>query len=129
MWTAFILYTHPLFARGLESLLTPADGVVVTGLEPIGEKAFALVEPLRPDVIFIESDRGVPQPENFLSVWMKKHPETVIVSLNLQDTTAIIYYGRRCTADSAEDLLECVLGSLTARTDLRRRGKASPCRS
>lgn len=115
MWTAFILYIHPLFARGLESLLTATNGVMVTGLEPTGEKAFARVEGLRPDVIIIESDPRVPQPENFLSAWMKKHPETVIVRLNLQDNTAILNSDHRCTADSVEDLLACVLPFLTVR--------------
>ena len=115
MWTAFILYTHPLFARGLESLLTAANEVVVAGVEPTGHEAFARVEELRPDVIIIESDPRVPQPENFLSAWMKKHPETVIVRINLQDNTAILNSDHRCTADSVEDVLACVLPFLTVR--------------
>jgi DNA-binding NarL/FixJ family response regulator len=115
MWTAFILYSHALFARGLESLLTAAQGVIVTGVEPTGEKAFARIEGLGPDVIIMESDPCAPEADNLLTRFMGEHPQTIIVRLNLQDNTAIIYSGRRCTAYSVEDLLECVLSSLTAR--------------
>jgi DNA-binding NarL/FixJ family response regulator len=115
MWTAFILYSHALFARGLESLLAAAQGVIVTGVEPTGEKALARIEALSPDVIIIECDPYAPEAENLLSRFMPAHPRTVIVRLNLQNNTAILYSARPCTADSVEDLLESVLSSLTAR--------------
>jgi hypothetical protein len=44
-----------------------------------------------------------------------EHPETIIVRLNLQDNSAILYSGRRCAANSVEDLLESVLSLLAAR--------------
>jgi DNA-binding NarL/FixJ family response regulator len=115
MWRVFILYTHPLFARGLESLLTAADGVIVTGVEQTGEKAFARVKALRPDVMIIESDPCASERESLLSRFMTEHPETIIVRLNLQDNSAILYSGRRCAANSVEDLLECVFSLLAAR--------------
>jgi DNA-binding NarL/FixJ family response regulator len=115
MWRAVILYTHPLFARGLESLLTAKDGLIVTGVEQMGEKAFARVKALSPDVMIIEFDPCASEPENLLSRFMMEHPETIIVRLNLQDNSAILYSGRRCAANSVEDLLESVLSLLAAR--------------
>ena len=57
MWTAFILYSHSLFARGLETLLQGQNGVTVTGVELQGDEAFAHIKILKPDVIIVEGEQ------------------------------------------------------------------------
>ncbi len=112
MWTAFILYNHPLFARGLERLLQGQDGVVVAGVEKTTDKALAHVKELRPDVIIIEAEQRESQPEQLFSHFLREQPAAKMIRLNLQDNTAILYSGRRCTANSIEDLMQSFLGFL-----------------
>ena len=113
MWTAFILYTHSLFARGLETLLQGQQGVVVTGVALKGDEAFARIKALKPDVIIVEAEPTGFEPEQMLSTFLREQPRARMVRLNLQDNTAIVYSGSRCTATSVEDLMQC-LGTLLA---------------
>ena len=112
MWTAFILYSHSLFARGLETLLQGQNGVTVTGVELKGDEAFAHIRVLKPDVIIVEADQSGFEPEQFLCRFLREQPRARMVRLNLEDNTAILYSGSRCTANSVEDLIQCVLSSL-----------------
>jgi hypothetical protein len=112
MWTAFILYRHSLFARGLERLLEQQEGVIVTGVQAMGHEAFAHIRRLKPDVIIVETERGESEPETLLSQFLREQASAKMVCLNLQDNTAILYAGCRCMANSVEDLLRCVLTSL-----------------
>ncbi|MGE5306545.1 MAG: hypothetical protein ACM3TN_24820 [Alphaproteobacteria bacterium] len=112
MWTAFILYSHSLFARGLETLLQGQNGVTVTGVELQGDEAFAHIKILKPDVIIVEGEQTGFEPEQLLSRFLREQPRARMVRLNLEDNTAILYSGSRCTADSVEDLIQGVLSSL-----------------
>ncbi len=112
MWTAFILYNHPLFARGLERLLQAQKGVVVMGLERTSDKAFDRIKELRPDVVIIEAEQRESEPEELFSQFLREQPTVKMIRLNLQDNTAILYSGHRCTANSVEDLMQSVLTSL-----------------
>jgi DNA-binding NarL/FixJ family response regulator len=112
MWTAFILYSHSLFARGLETLLQGQNGVIVTGVEQKGDEAFAHIRVLKPDVIIVEAEPTGFEPEKLLSRFLREQPRARMVRLNLEDNTAILYSGSRCTANSVEDLIQCVLSSL-----------------
>lgn len=112
MWTAFILYSHSLFARGLETLLQGQNGVTVTGVELQGEQAFAHIKVLNPDVIIVEAEQTGFEPEQLLPRFLREQPRARMVRLSLEDNTAILYSGSRCTADSVDDLIQCVLNSL-----------------
>ena len=112
MWTAFILYNHSLFAHGLEKLLQRQDGVTVAGVEKTGREALAHIKQLNPDVIIVEAERGKAEPEKILVRFLREQPKARMVHLNLEDNTAFLYSGSRCTANSVEDLIQSVLSSL-----------------
>jgi len=112
MWTAFILYSHSLFAHGLEKLLQRQDGITVTGVEKTGREALAHIKRLNPDVIIVEAEQGKSEPEKLLSRFLREQPQTRMIRLNLEDNTAFLYSGSRCTANSIEDLIQSVLSSL-----------------
>jgi len=114
MWTAFILYSHSLFAHGLAKLLQRQDGFTITGVEKTGREALAHIKQLNPDVIIVEGEQGKPEPEKLLSRFLREQPHTRMVRLNLEDNTAFLYSGSRCTANSIEDLMQSVLKSLMA---------------
>lgn len=112
MCTAFILYSHSLFAHGLEKLLQGEDGVTVAGVEKKGRAAFAQIKQLKPDVVIVEAEQGKPEPEKLLSRFLREQPQTRMIRLNLEDNTAFLYSGSRCTANSIEDLIQSVLKSV-----------------
>ncbi len=112
MWTAFILYSHSLFAHGLERLLQRQDGVTVTGVEKTGREALAHIKRLNPDVIIVEAEQGKSEPEKLLPRFLRQQPQARMVRLNPEDNTAFLYSGSRCTANSIEDLVQSVLRSL-----------------
>jgi DNA-binding NarL/FixJ family response regulator len=113
MWTAFILYSHSLFARGLETLLQGQQGLVVTGMGLKGDEAVARIKLLKPDVVIVEADPAEFEPEQMLASFLREQPRARMVRLNLQDNTAIFYSGSRCTATSLEDLIRCLSALLT----------------
>lgn len=112
MWTAFILYNHSLFAHGLEKLLQQQEGVTVAGVEKMGREALAHIKQLNPDVIIAEADQGKAEPEKILARFLREQPKARMVRLNLENNTAVLYSGSRCTAKSVEDLIQSVLSSL-----------------
>lgn len=113
MWTAFILYTHSLFARGLETLLAEQDGIVVTGMGLKGDEALGRIKVLRPDVIIVEAEPAGFEPEQLLWRFLHEQPRARMVRLNLEDNTAFFYSGSRCTAASIEELIRCLSTLLT----------------
>lgn len=112
MCTVFILYSHSLFARGLKELLQQEEGVNVMGIEARGEEAFSHIRALNPDVIIVEAKERESEPEMLLSRFLHEHLQARVVLLNLEDNSCILYSGRRCTADSVEDLIKCVVTSI-----------------
>ncbi|MBI4522366.1 MAG: response regulator transcription factor [Deltaproteobacteria bacterium] len=112
MCTVFILYNHSLFACGLKELLQQQEGVKVMGIEARGEEAFSHLSELNPDVIIVEAKEGESEPEMLLSRFLHEHLRARVVRLNLEDNSCILYSGSRCTANSVEDLIKCVVTSI-----------------
>ena len=112
MCTLFILYDHYLFARGLEELLQQEEGVKVVGVEARGEKAFFAIRALNPDVIIVEAREDESEPEMLLARSLHDHLQAKVVRLSMEDNSCILYSGARCTANSVEDLIKCVVTSI-----------------
>lgn len=112
MGTAFILYRHSLFARGLEKLLEQQEGLMVAGVQVAGDEALAHIRRLKPDVVIVETEGEESEPEKLLSQFLREQVSAKMVCLNLQDNTAILYAGSRYTANSVEDLIRCISTSL-----------------
>ena len=112
MWTAFILYNHSLFARGLRELLREKDEVRVLGVEARGEEAFAHIRALKPDVVIVEAKKGESEPEILLSRFLREQCQARLVQLNLEDNTCLSDSGCRCTINSVEDLVRCLVRSV-----------------
>ncbi len=112
MWTAFILYRNSLFARGLEKLLQAQQDLTVMGVEKKSDKAFARIKELRPDVVIIEAEERESKPEELFSDFLREQAAAKMIRLNLHDNTAILYSGRRCAANSMEDLMKSFLSFL-----------------
>jgi|GEM_PF-2664243 len=111
MSTAFILYDHSLFARGLERLLMQ-EGVKVVGVSAKAKHPLAQIRRLKPDVIIDEVEKKEPEGEIFLSRLLKEQPQAKVVRVSLEDKTAVLYSGQRWTANSIEDLMKGIFGGM-----------------
>ncbi len=108
MTTAFIIYNHLLFARGLEELLQGKDEVRLLGVEARGKEAFARIRVLNPDVVIVEADKQESEPEIPFSRFLHDQCRTRVIQLNLEDNTCISDSGCRCTLYAVEDLVRCL---------------------
>ncbi|MBI2998785.1 MAG: hypothetical protein HYY46_10125 [Deltaproteobacteria bacterium] len=77
------------------------------------EEAFAQIKALKPNVVIVEAGRSEPEPEMLLSRLLLEQCQARVVRLNLEDNTCFSYSGYRCTANSVEDLVKCVVSSMT----------------
>ncbi len=111
-WTVFILYDYPLFARGLERLLEQEGGVKVAGIAARSEEGLVQIRALKPDVIIVEAQEGMPEPCWLLTRLLREQPRARVVRLSLEDNTAALYTGRRWTANRVEDLIKGILDPL-----------------
>lgn len=109
--TVFILYEHPLFARGLEGLLRQERGLEVVGVAATGEEALVQIKGHKPDAVLVEADRGGIDPGMLLSRLIQDRGEGKVVGLSLTRKQAVLYTGRRFTANQAKDLITAIVGS------------------
>lgn len=123
MCSVFILYKNALFARGLERLLRQ-EGVKVVGSAMQDRQAIDRIKGVDLDVVIVETGREKSAPEILLSRLLQERCQARVVRLNLEDNTCIFYSGRRCTTNSAEDLVQCVLSSMAAEQPMRSRSTA-----
>lgn len=100
-----ILYGTPLFARGLEHLLREGAEVEVVGVGLRGRQALRAIRALKPDVILVETGKGMPKPCLLISRLLQEQYQAWVVQVSLGDNTAALYTGRRWTANGVEDLL------------------------
>jgi len=100
----FILSGHPLFGRGVESLLCQEVGLEIVGWEANADQAVERIRKLQPDVVILDS--GDPTPE-VLRV-LREGVGTKVIGLNPEDNTMCIYRGEQRVVKRIEDLVEAI---------------------
>lgn len=117
MARVFILACRPLFAQGVQSLLSGQPGIEVVGvISPTGEKALCVPDVMErvrlaaPDVIVVEA-RGDEQ-GLLVAQLLELLPAARVVALSLEDNCIHTYYQELKQGRRVEDLLEAVKGSL-----------------
>ena len=104
MKRVLILSSHPLFGRGVESLLRKETRLDIVGWEADIDKAVERIRELQPDVVILDS--GDPTPE-VLRI-LREGLGTKVIGLNLQDSTMCIYRGEQRVVKRIEDLVEAI---------------------
>ena len=104
MKRVFILSSHPLFGRGVESLLCRETGLEIVGWDTDVDKAVERIRELQPDVVILDS--GDPAPE-VLGI-LREGLATKVIGLNLQDNTMCIYRGEQRVVKCIEELVEAI---------------------
>ena len=102
----FILANQPLFAQGVQSLLSGQPGIEVIGVETIGPDIFARVHVAAPDVVIIET-RGEEQSRLVAQV-LESIPGAKVIGLTLEDNRIRTYYRQMKQGRRVEDLLEAI---------------------
>ncbi|MEA3341531.1 MAG: DUF166 family protein [Chloroflexota bacterium] len=102
----FILASQPLFAEGVQSLLSDQPGIEVVGVATAAPDVFAQVQATIPDVVIIEA-RGEAQ-SHLVAQVLKSIPDAKVVGLSLEDNRIHTYYQQSKQGQRVEDLLETI---------------------
>jgi len=101
-----VLYTHPLFGRGIAQLLSRDGRLDVACLEAGVAEAPALADTLAPDAIVIEGCDDAGQ----LSQIIQALPPVLVAVVHLQDNVMDVYQDRRRISPTPESLVEAITG-------------------
>lgn len=104
----FILASQPLFAQGVESLLSGQSDISVVGTAVIGPDVFAQVSDADPDVIIIEADSGDEQ-RRLVTKSLACASDAKIIGLTPDDNRISIFYQHMKESRQVSDLLEEVI--------------------
>ncbi|HEY74137.1 MAG: hypothetical protein DRJ03_05400 [Chloroflexi bacterium] len=102
----FILASQPLFAEGVQSLLSGQPGIEVVGVAPADPGAFAQVQTATPDVVIIEAQGG--EQSLLVAQVLKSIPSAKVVGLSLEDNRIHTYYQQSKQGHRVEDLLDTI---------------------
>jgi hypothetical protein len=102
----FILASQPLFAQGVQSLLSGQPGIQVVGVAIVGPDTFVRVQATAPDVVIIEAT-GEEQGRLIAQV-LDSIPGAKVIGLSLEDNRIHIYYQQLKQGRRVEDLLEAI---------------------
>jgi hypothetical protein len=102
----FILASQPLFAQGVQSLLSGQPGIQVVGVALVGPDTFAQVQAAAPDVVVIEA--GGEEQGRLVAHVLDSIPGARVIGLSLEDNRIHIYYQQMKQGRRVEDLLEAV---------------------
>ncbi|MGB4138080.1 MAG: response regulator transcription factor [Microbacterium sp.] len=81
--TVAVVDDHPLFRRGILSLLETLDGVQVAGSAATAEEALALIEAATPDVVLMDLDLGDDSGIDVTRALLRTHPDTAVLVLTM----------------------------------------------
>ena len=99
-----IVSDHPLFAEGVERLITGQAGLHVVGLVS-PEEALTSIPGLGLDVVIVDADRAT---QATLSRLLRENPGVKFIGLSLDNNDINIYYQRNKTSTGVEALVEAI---------------------
>lgn len=89
---------HPLFRRGIISLLETLDGVRVVGDASTTEEALALVTTAAPDVVLMDLDLGGESGIDATKAVLRERPETAVLVLTMLGDDRSLFASMRAGA-------------------------------
>jgi hypothetical protein len=108
----FILASQPLFAQGVESLLSGQSHISVVGTALIGPEAFDQLTDADPDVVIIEAEGGEEQ-SRLVTKTLACASDAKIIGLTPDDNRISIFYQQMKESRRVSDLLEEVVEPLS----------------
>lgn len=129
MSRVFILYSHGLFARGVQSLLSRDIQVEVVGMEKDDQQALEKIKALNPDVILVDSGATHTDPCLTISEIFQEVPGARVISLSLQENGIDIYDKHRIVACGPDDLVRAIRGRVDGEIGAGREAPGAPAPS
>jgi DNA-binding NarL/FixJ family response regulator len=108
MKRVIILFSHPLFGQGVESLLRRETGLEIVGRETDANKVIERIKELRPDVVIVDSADPACDPMPVVMRILREGVGTKVIGLNLQDNTMCVYRGEQRVVKEVKDLVEAI---------------------
>ncbi len=102
----FILTSQPLFAQGVQSLVSGQPGIQVVGVETVAPDVFAQVQAAAPDVVIIEAGGG--GHGRLVAQVLESIPGAKVIGLTLEDNRIHTYYQQMKQGRRVEDLIEAI---------------------
>ncbi|MFO7741124.1 MAG: DUF166 family protein [Anaerolineae bacterium] len=108
----FILASQPLFAQGVESLLSGQSDISVVGTALVGPDAFDQLSDAAPDVIIIEAE-GAEEQRRLVTKSLARASHAKIIGLTPDDNRISIFYQQMKESRQVSDLLEEIVEPLS----------------
>ncbi len=108
----FILASQPLFAQGVQSLLSGRSDIAVVGTALIGPNVFDQLSDADPDVIIIEADSSEEQ-RRLVTKSLACASDAKIIGLTPEDNRISVFYQHMKESRGVSDLLEEVIEPLS----------------
>jgi len=102
----FILANRPLFAEGVQSLLTSRSGIEIVGVAFGGPVSLDAVRAARPSVVIVEAEAQAQQ--RMVARVLDVVPDARVIGLTSEDNTIHTYYQQMRLGRRVEDLLEAI---------------------
>ena len=102
----FILSSRPLFAQGVQSLISSQSGIEVIGVASVGHDVFAQMQAAAPDVVIVEA--GGEDQHRLVAQVLDAIPGIRVVGLTLEDNRIHIYLQQMRQGHGVEDLVEAI---------------------
>lgn len=96
--TVAVVDDHPLFRRGIISLLETLDGVEVVGDAASLDEALALVAQRAPDVVLMDLDLGADSGIDATRIVTQRHPSTAVLVLTMLGDDRSLFASMRAGA-------------------------------
>jgi DNA-binding NarL/FixJ family response regulator len=96
--TVAVVDDHPLFRRGITSLLETLDGVEVVGDAETVDAAVALVAERTPDVVLMDLDLAGESGIDATRTIMRQHPRTAVLVLTMLGDDQSLFAAMRAGA-------------------------------
>jgi DNA-binding NarL/FixJ family response regulator len=108
MTRVFILSHHPMFGRGLESLLHREAGLELVGQETDEEKAIEQIKALQAQVVIWDSSKTQDGAMPTIISVLRENPGIRVIGLSLHDNNLYIYQVTQRIANDLEELIEAI---------------------
>ena len=108
MKRVFILSSHPLFGKGIESLLQWEDGLTIVGHEINPDRAMEQIKALQPDVVIVDCDDAEADQALTIMRLFRQGARPCVIGLNLSDNTISIYHGEQRSVQDVGDFIAAV---------------------
>jgi DNA-binding NarL/FixJ family response regulator len=103
-----MLFSHPLFGQGVETLLRRESGVEIVGRESDANRLLQRVKELRPDVVIVDGADPVCDPLPLVMRILTEVGGTRVIGLNLKDNSMFVYQGERRMVKAVHDLMQAI---------------------